>query len=204
MLGNKDYYELLEVSKNASLETIKAAYKSMCKKYHPDVSTFDMNTAEAKMKTINEAYDVLSNSFKKHEYDRSISGVSSNDYNRYQQETRAKAQAEAQARATAQAEAQARATAQAEAQARARAKAQAEAQARAKANQREQAEKNNPFEHEKGKIFEETVFTSRSNQIQHSNNIFSIIRRNARAFFLYTCAALFIIAAIALLTVAFQ
>ena len=194
MLGNKDYYELLEVSKNASLETIKAAYKSMCKKYHPDVSTFDMNTAEAKMKTINEAYDVLSNSFKKHEYDRSISGVSSNDYNRYQQETRAKAQAEAQARATAQAEAQARA----------RAKAQAEAQARAKANQREQAEKNNPFEHEKGKIFEETVFTSRSNQIQHSNNIFSIIRRNARAFFLYTCAALFIIAAIALLTVAFQ
>lgn len=109
MLENKDYYELLEVSKNASLETIKAAYKSMCKKYHPDVSAFDKNTAEVKMKMINEAYAVLSDSSERRQYDREISLASSNDNNGNRQDEKAKAEEQERAREKTKAEERARA-----------------------------------------------------------------------------------------------
>ena len=64
------WYEILEVSENASPEVIEKAYKVLVKKYHPDLQTGDSKAeAEKKMKQINEAYDILSNSEKRKEYD---------------------------------------------------------------------------------------------------------------------------------------
>ncbi len=64
-----DYYEELEISRNASAETIKAAYRSMCKKYHPDTYQGDSEFAAKKIKRIYSAFDVLSNQEKKSVYD---------------------------------------------------------------------------------------------------------------------------------------
>lgn len=69
-MNEKDYYEILEVSKNASQEVIKTAYKSLLKKYHPD-STGNMED-DKKIIEINEAYEVLNNPQKKKEYDESL------------------------------------------------------------------------------------------------------------------------------------
>ncbi len=68
MATKRDYYEVLGVSKNASQEEIKKAYRSLAKKYHPDVST-DPNATE-KFAEIQVAYDCLSNPEKKANYDR--------------------------------------------------------------------------------------------------------------------------------------
>lgn len=65
-----NYYEILEVSPNASQEIIKIAYKNLAKKYHPDTSNQE-NAAEI-MQRINEAYEVLSNPAKREEYDESL------------------------------------------------------------------------------------------------------------------------------------
>ncbi|AHX11455.1 chaperone protein DnaJ [Neorickettsia helminthoeca str. Oregon] len=65
----KDYYDLLEVSKSASQEEIRKAYKKLALKYHPDRNKDDKNAAE-KFKEINEAYSVLSDPEKKVSYDR--------------------------------------------------------------------------------------------------------------------------------------
>ena len=54
-----DYYEELEISRNASAETIKAAYRSMCKKYHPDTYQGDSEFAAKKIKRIYSAFDIL-------------------------------------------------------------------------------------------------------------------------------------------------
>ena len=51
-----NYYEILQVSENASEEVIRMAYKALAKKYHPDVFDGDSKIAEQKMKEINEAY----------------------------------------------------------------------------------------------------------------------------------------------------
>ncbi|MBP3832055.1 MAG: DnaJ domain-containing protein [Clostridia bacterium] len=69
----KNYYEILEVDKNASDEIIKVAYKALVKKYHPDLKegTSKIN-AEEKIKQINEAYDILSNPEKKYKYDQNL------------------------------------------------------------------------------------------------------------------------------------
>lgn len=68
---NKDtFYEVLEVSENASDEVIEKAYKVLAKKYHPDLQNeSNRKNAENKMKKINEAYDVLGNKEKRKEYD---------------------------------------------------------------------------------------------------------------------------------------
>lgn len=66
----KDYYETLGVSKDASPEEVKKAYRSLAKKYHPDVSKEPKEVAEAKFKEISEAYEVLSDPQKKETYDR--------------------------------------------------------------------------------------------------------------------------------------
>ncbi len=66
---NKDYYELLEISKNADKSTIKKAYRNMAKKYHPDKNPGD-SEAEEIFKMINEAYQVLSDDEKRSIYDR--------------------------------------------------------------------------------------------------------------------------------------
>lgn len=65
----RDYYEVLGVSRNASLDEIKMAYRQMARKYHPDVAE-DKKRAEEKFKEINEAFEVLSNSEKRDLYDR--------------------------------------------------------------------------------------------------------------------------------------
>lgn len=66
----KDYYEILEVSKNASEEIIEKAYKVLAKKYHPDLQEEqNKKQAEEKMKLINEAYEVLSDIDKRKKYD---------------------------------------------------------------------------------------------------------------------------------------
>lgn len=65
----KNYYEILEVDKNASQEVIEKAYKALAKKYHPDLQQGATKQEYAeKMKIINEAYDVLSDNFKREQY----------------------------------------------------------------------------------------------------------------------------------------
>jgi DnaJ family protein B protein 4 len=66
----RDYYKILEVSKKASLEDIKKAYKKLALKYHPDRnSESDKEQAQKKFVEINEAYEVLSDNEKKKVYD---------------------------------------------------------------------------------------------------------------------------------------
>lgn len=65
----KDYYDILEINENASVEVIKAAYKALARIYHPDNGKFPASVCENKMREINEAFDVLSNETKKKEYD---------------------------------------------------------------------------------------------------------------------------------------
>lgn len=65
----RDYYEVLGVSRGASEDEIKKAYKKMARKYHPDLNPGD-KTAEEKFKEVNEAYEVLSNADKKARYDQ--------------------------------------------------------------------------------------------------------------------------------------
>lgn len=70
----KNYYEILQVNENASQEIIEKAYKVLAKKYHPDLQN-DMKKkelSEDKLKQINEAYDILSDSFLRGQYDTEL------------------------------------------------------------------------------------------------------------------------------------
>ncbi len=69
MADKRDYYEVLGVSKNASDDEIKKAYRKLAVKYHPDKNPGDKE-AEAKFKEINEAHDVLSDKQKRARYDQ--------------------------------------------------------------------------------------------------------------------------------------
>lgn len=78
---NKTYYEILEVSMNASLEEIKQAYRKQAKKYHPDLNP-NNKEAEQMMKLVNDAYEVLSDINKRKKYDDELNYKSSNSSNR--------------------------------------------------------------------------------------------------------------------------
>jgi molecular chaperone DnaJ len=68
-MAKRDYYEVLEISKTASAEEIKKAYRKKALQYHPDKNP-DNKEAEEKFKEAAEAYEVLSNQDKKQRYDQ--------------------------------------------------------------------------------------------------------------------------------------
>ena len=69
MAEKRDYYEVLGLQKGASEEEIKKAFKTMARKYHPDLHPDDKEAAE-KFKEVNEAYGVLSDKEKRARYDQ--------------------------------------------------------------------------------------------------------------------------------------
>ena len=79
MADKRDYYEVLGLSKGASEDEIKRAYRKLAKQYHPDVNKSP--DAESKFKEINEAYSVLSDAEKRSNYDQfGFVGVDGNGF----------------------------------------------------------------------------------------------------------------------------
>jgi len=68
----RNYYEILEIDKNATLEEIKKTYRKLALKYHPDKNP----NGEEKFKKIAEAYAVLSDSERRKNYDNGGNGTS--------------------------------------------------------------------------------------------------------------------------------
>ena len=69
----KNYYIVLGVDKNADYDEIRAAYRKLAKTYHPDLNPGD-SAAEAKMRDISEAWDILGDPKKRRKYDDELSG----------------------------------------------------------------------------------------------------------------------------------
>merc|ERR1712217_288097 len=65
----RNYYEVLEVPKDADEKAIKSAYRKLALKWHPDKNPDDRQTAEIKFREVAEAYEVLSNPEKRKNYD---------------------------------------------------------------------------------------------------------------------------------------
>lgn len=72
----KNYYDILEINRNASPQIIEKAYKTLVKMYHPDLQEDGLKQEyENKLKEINEAYEVLSNPVKKDAYDAKLEEI---------------------------------------------------------------------------------------------------------------------------------
>src|ERR1700688_2957782 len=69
MAAAKDYYETLKVPREASADEIKKSYRKLARKYHPDLNPGD-KSAEERFKTVQEAFDVLSDDKKRKMYDQ--------------------------------------------------------------------------------------------------------------------------------------
>lgn len=84
-----NYYDILQVNKNASQEIIEKAYKVLVKKYHPDLQEDGLkHDYEEKLKLINEAYEILSDEEKRKQYDLELSQKENinNQQNSYSQQ----------------------------------------------------------------------------------------------------------------------
>ena len=83
---NKDYYSILQINRNASPEIIEKAYKTLAKKYHHNLQQSEESKKEDEeiLKNINEAYDVLSDKYKKQKYDSTLydNTISKEDFNK--------------------------------------------------------------------------------------------------------------------------
>ena len=87
----KNYYKILEVDSSASPEVIEKAYKTLAKKYHPDLQEESQKeSAGEKLKEINEAYEILSNPESKAKFDQMLSNttISSEDFNKIANENK--------------------------------------------------------------------------------------------------------------------
>jgi len=83
-MAGKDYYEVLGVSKTATADEIKKAYRQKAKLYHPDSNQGNEKEAEAKFKEVSEAYSILSDESKRAQYDRfGADAVNGNGYAGY-------------------------------------------------------------------------------------------------------------------------
>ena len=69
-MSKKSYYDILEISKDASIEEIKKAYKRLTLKWHPDKNLDNVEESKAKFQEINEAYEILKNEESRDKYDR--------------------------------------------------------------------------------------------------------------------------------------
>ena len=69
MADKRDYYEVLGVSRDATPDDLKKAYRKLAVKFHPDKNPGD-KTAEDKFKEVSEAYDILNDADKRAAYDR--------------------------------------------------------------------------------------------------------------------------------------
>lgn len=69
MADKKDYYKVLGVNENATVDEIKKAYKKLARKYHPDLNPDDPQSG-TKMRELNAAYEVLEDKEKREHYDK--------------------------------------------------------------------------------------------------------------------------------------
>jgi curved DNA-binding protein CbpA len=83
-MSQNDYYQILGVDQKASARQIKDAYRKLAFQYHPDRNNKNPEAAE-KMKSVNEAYAVLSDATKRREYDALRQQFGSSAYNRFRQ-----------------------------------------------------------------------------------------------------------------------
>lgn len=68
-MNKRDYYDILEISRSASTDEIKKAYRKLSRKYHPDMAPDD-KTADQKFKEVQEAYEILRDENKRKQYDQ--------------------------------------------------------------------------------------------------------------------------------------
>ncbi|MCI4355128.1 MAG: DnaJ domain-containing protein, partial [Thermoplasmata archaeon] len=69
-MAKRDYYEVLGLSRSASTDEVKSAYRRLARQFHPDVNKGDTKVAEERFKEVSEAYEVLADTEKRKRYDQ--------------------------------------------------------------------------------------------------------------------------------------